>query len=58
MFIIHFQAVAVESEGQLLILDHKGNTWPLQLAEVHIFKNPVFLWKTFVCPFERILAIL
>jgi hypothetical protein len=58
MFIIHFQAVAVESEGQLLILNHKGDTWPFPSAEAHISKIHSFLLTTFVCPFEGILAIL
>jgi hypothetical protein len=42
MFIIHFQAVAVESEGQLQILDHEGDTWPLLSAEAHISKIQPF----------------
>ena len=45
MFIIHFQAVAVESEGQLLTLDHEGDTWPLPSAETHISKIQYFYWQ-------------
>jgi hypothetical protein len=35
---IHFQAVAVQSEGQFLILDREGDTWPLPSAEAVISK--------------------
>jgi len=34
----------VESEGQLLFLDHESNTWPLPLAEAHISKIHSFYW--------------
>jgi hypothetical protein len=44
MFIIHFQAVIMEPEGQLQILDHKGNVWPLQSAEANISKIQSFYW--------------